>query len=60
MHDIINITLKALGEEQKIRLVIYPGRYRGARELLRILEKEKNQEKQIMTKIYCIKRKIGF
>ncbi|MBK3518520.1 AbiU2 domain-containing protein [Carboxylicivirga marina] len=41
MLDIINRTLIALGENPKTNLVMYPGRYRGAKELLRILEKEK-------------------
>lgn len=41
MLEIINYTLKAIGEPPKSGLVMYPGRYRGAREFLRILENEK-------------------
>ncbi|MGQ7869799.1 AbiU2 domain-containing protein [Sunxiuqinia sp. sy24] len=41
MLEIINLTLTAIGETQKSGLVMYPGRYRGARELLRILDNER-------------------
>lgn len=41
MLETINLTLKAVGEPPKSGLVMYPGRYRGARAFLRILENEK-------------------
>jgi len=41
MLENINLTLKAIDESPKSGLVMYPGRYRGARAFLRILENEK-------------------
>lgn len=41
MLELMNFTLKAIGEAPKSGLVMYPGRYRGARELLRILDNER-------------------
>lgn len=41
MLEILNKTLNAIGEQQNSGLVIYPGRYLGAKELLQILKKEK-------------------
>lgn len=41
MHEFINYTLEAIGEPIKSNLVMYPGRYLGARALMRILENEK-------------------
>jgi hypothetical protein len=41
MLNIINMTLRAVGEDSKSGIVMYPGRYHGAKELLSILQKEK-------------------